>query len=423
MIIGSLHQTINNGEIRISSKIEWSVPHTTFPEHLWYQFPKVYGDQDEYNSDAFLASLTVIAMFYKEDIHVCGKVSSNLLYNLREYQERLHFWNPADFSIIKITTDSVIPSSVNVDDEKGVMCSYSGGVDSTYTLWTHLPQNEINKDFQVTHSMYIEGIDLQEGADTSAAKNKTFSKFMSSIDIKFIPVSTNIRHFHVFQIGSIQVPTKLYYTWSSMVIGTSLLFDSVIKRFYFSLDNTHEWPIQCTIGNYVANLLSTNNVDVLTDGGSVSKIEKIKVISKWEDTYDKLTICHESPKGLQNCGECEKCSMLSTALEMENVLGKYSTFPDTVDRKIVRKGVYIKEHYYYLQAWISFAETKRRKDIAFDYTYILYKSRLLHHVKIGQKVMCNFSMFISPVHNMYRLSYILKQYSPKYARFITFVKS
>lgn len=247
---------------------------------------------------------------------------------------------------------------------------------------------------------------------------------MNKLGIEIILVKTNVRKFHERPDWD--------STYVSAVIGTALLFDCGISKFYLPEINTFDYvPLHkrkyvrdhvSFKENSTVPLLSTEKIEVSNREGVVSRLEKIEVIAKWPETYDKLRVCWENPNGLKNCCRCNKCLLTMTALDMQGVLGNYATFPKPIERKSVRRGRYTHIRFYFPRTWIEYAKSKGRNDIWFDYTYVLWRSRTgLFFQKLFSVTPLN--ELLHPLQTFYKLSCILKQYFPVYSKFVRWVKN
>jgi hypothetical protein len=136
MIIHQPEIIHKNRHTIVWSKIELAVKQDNFPEYLWYRVPDQYAGYLSLQSDAFLIPGLLAGMHFKENIEVRGVVSPKLAYHLEEYQYVLNFRMPDDVRPVEITYSDLKPVDATPD---GVGSAFSGGVDSLFTLWEHLP--------------------------------------------------------------------------------------------------------------------------------------------------------------------------------------------------------------------------------------------------------------------------------------------
>lgn len=465
MIIHNPKIKLEKNHVCISTRIEFEKDNPDIPDILWYRFPKKYKNIISRNSNGFLIPLVPAAMSLGEDIHVKGEISSQLAYNLREYQRILNFWKPEWYKVVEIKYDRY-EKPINVKKPRGVMCSFSGGVDSFYTLWKHLPQNEPNKENQVTHALYLHGLDIplrddlhpvhgpyipsRDGLRPPLRGNKrnynigkkAFTQLTRKLDISLLTVSTNALLFF-YKI-------KMPWTDNSIVFGAALFFDNLISRFYYSENYTLDclptayplWmpSLGLNLGRQdllVPPLMSTEKFEIISHGATVPRLEKIKTISKWPETYNKLRVCWDNPDGLMNCCRCEKCERTMCFLDIAGALNKYSTFPLPIDRKHIRSRRFPKRKFYYPKTVLKYVRLSGRKDIAFDYAYVLSLSKLkilldpfrLKYIKIKEKLILTkknlslfFDLYLNPLRIVYKISFLLRQHSRTYSRFVDYIK-
>src|SRR5512133_286047 len=157
MIIHQPELLNNGGHTLLFSKIEIEHFPISFPEFLWFRIPDQYSSFLSLQSDAFLITCILAAMFFKEDIEVRGPVSPRLAYHLEEYQQLLNFRSPSEVTPINIRYSELKPLQAN---PVAVGTTFSGGVDSLFTLWKHLPKNQPDPNYQITHGVFIKGFDI-----------------------------------------------------------------------------------------------------------------------------------------------------------------------------------------------------------------------------------------------------------------------
>jgi len=371
MIIQKPKIKIEKNEILVSTEIKFQNQDRTkdIPKEIWFKFPKEYKKFVSKSSDGFIISLLPLAMSLGENIEVKGALSPKLFYNLKEYQRILNFWFPKKFRVVNI--------KCNFKKNKNsgaVGCTFSGGVDSFYTLWKHLPRNEKNPDYQISHIIFIHGFDIPLEDEKSYQEiKKSYEELAKKLKIKFLTIKTNSRDFVK------ELDWELIH--GSTLIGAALIF-SIFKRIYIAAKDSYEYLPPRGIHPILDPLLSTDSTEIIHHGASISRVEKTKIISSWPETYSRLRVCWENINGLKNCSECEKCTRTMAILDMFGVLQKYTTFPLQLKRKNIRKAIFDEETFHYPKEIISYAEKIGRKDIAFDFKYALLKSKILDKLKL-----------------------------------------
>jgi hypothetical protein len=357
------------GVTRVSARLEFQrrIP---VPDTLWFTFPETYGKFCTGRSDAFAASLLLLAMLYGEDMEVRGLLSQRLVHGMEEYQRIFLTWLPKRFKAINIRSDNYGPP-VSSDFRGGVACAFSGGVDSFYTLWSHLPQNEPKAGFRLTHALFIHGYDIPLSDElTYSTALHNYDTLMRALGLELISAKTNIYE--------IVTPT-VSWEWAhgSALIGVALNLDQLIGCFYVPSTHTYADAIPWGSDPRLDYLLSTEAVEIFHDGATVTRTEKTATIAQWSETYSRLRVCWERPDGLKNCCRCSKCVRTMTALDLVQMLPRYTTFPIPLTRQGVRRCKFLDENERgFVKEVIDSALARGKRATAFDLRYALFRSRI-----------------------------------------------
>jgi len=179
-----------NGYAIAWAKVELDEERENFPEYLWYRVPEAFGEYLSLQSDAFLVAALLAAMHYGEAIQVGGTVSPRLAYHLEEYQFILHTREPVILKRVKIDYQHLKPQEIKAT---AVGATFSGGVDSLFTLWRHLPQNQPDPDYQISDVIFILGFDILPAEKENYIQlYRRYEQQLSEIGIKLITVETNM---------------------------------------------------------------------------------------------------------------------------------------------------------------------------------------------------------------------------------------
>lgn len=287
---------------------------------LYFEVNNEYSDylsNDLY--DSFVVSLIPYAIKHNEDIIVDGFISSKLYYQLTTYLIPL---------LAKAFNKRFININSNIKEiyynGKGVGASISCGVDSFYTLLKH--QNQKDKKYNITHLTFFNAgsngeYGGEEARELFRKRVEYVSKFCKENNYNLITVDTNINEFlmmnhektHTFRtLGCVLALQKLfskYYFASGLPFDGSHIDDSD-TAFYDILN------VQC---------LSNENITFYCSGLETTRLEKIKYIVNFKETYNWLNVCVFDEK---NCGICEKCIRTMIALDSIGFLDKYKNVFD-----------------------------------------------------------------------------------------------
>jgi hypothetical protein len=322
MIIHIPTLTKESGEICIASRFEMLTPLPYLPETLWYRFDEVFEDKLSPRSDGFAATALLVAMYAGENLSIRGPVSPKLAYGLLDYRNIFHAWKPNLFKMVDIHFDQLdeVPQQ---NGPRGVASAFSGGVDSFFTLWSHLPQNQGIPEAQVTHGLFVHGLDLR--LDDSVNFQTTAQKYtelFNNLNLELILASTNAYLFSEFRIDWI-------FFHGAPLIGAALLMSQFLQRFYIpSGFHSYAKLVPFGISPITDHLLNTESLDIFHHGAFASRYEKMSVLVDWPATYHHLRVC--SDKGrlreLYNCSACHKCYRTMAILTLLDSLHQYNNF-------------------------------------------------------------------------------------------------
>jgi hypothetical protein len=246
--------------------------------------------------------------------------------------------------------------------KKNVACAFSGGVDSFYTLWSHIPQNEPYADYRLTHAIFIQGFDIPLTDElTFTITRKEYALLMRKLGLSLVVAKTNVRHY--------AQPIGWEFSHGAALIAVALVLQGGLSRFYTPGPRTYRYTDLRPVGLHpvLDHLLSTEALDVIHDGASVDRFNKTAIIAKWPETYDRLRVCWVKPDGLRNCCRCNKCLWTMATLQLFGVLDRYATFPLPLDRSRLRRCFFKKEiQRIYARQILQRAKEFRRVGLAFD---------------------------------------------------------
>jgi hypothetical protein len=206
----------------------------------------------------------------------------------------------------------------------GIGATFSGGVDSLFTLWKHLPINQSNPDYQVTHVLFIKGFDLMhsESSEYWMMYNK-FDNALSKIGIQIVPIETNsssIRH--------MRLPDDSLY--GPTICGAGLSLAGLLKRFLVpsSWDYYQLKEKALSTDPWIDRLVSTDTLSVIHHGTNYRRVEKVEAIADWDLAQEILWVCqnHIFAEKKWNCSRCEKCVRTMIPLYALGKLDQFTTF-------------------------------------------------------------------------------------------------
>lgn len=326
MIIHQPEFSLSRGQVAISAKIEFETEGTNTPESLWFKFPEKYGEWVSPRGDGFLVALILTGMYYQEDIEVRGEVSPLLAYNLPAVIKLYHQMRPNLFKPIDIKLLNINSPASKESDHWAVGAAFSGGVDSTFTLWSHLPQNQPIVSAQITHGLFVHGMDvLLRQIEYYDRTLGIFKELFERLHLELIPASTNVYSFNEYRIDWM-------YGFAPPLVGTALQLERLLNRFYVSSGDRVISLIMSrnpgTALSWTHHRLSTENLRILQYSPEVSRDEKIDAIRDWPEIWGTLRVCASlvRPDDVINCCECGKCLDMMSHLEILGDLNNFTSF-------------------------------------------------------------------------------------------------
>jgi hypothetical protein len=206
--------------------------------------------------------------------------------------------------------------------EGGVATAFSGGIDSFFTLWSHLPENQSILPFVVTHGLFVYGLDPHlEDEENYRIVYAEYTKLFDAFGLELVSVQTNAYLLAQFRINWI-------YFFGQPLIGAAQMMSPFLRRFYVPSGFSYHDKVLQGSSPLIDHLLSTEQLDVVHHGASTSRIDKLKTLANWPATYHRLRVCTNKKglHGFQNCSSCDKCYRTIVTLSLLEALPNYNNF-------------------------------------------------------------------------------------------------
>lgn len=282
----------------LSARIELG---TQAPQTLWYRLPRTYESALSSNHDPFAVAVLLAAMAKANRLVIHGEVSPSLLQNLEEFQAAWACWLPAELSEIPIVVDQEREPQLQ-RAAPAAISTFSGGVDSSYTVFSHTRGHNGRRTHPLKAGLFIHGLDIpldQTHAFQQATQRA--AQTLNSVGVVLIPMATNFRavidpYIHWensfgsalascllmlqgrFNIGLI--PSSYYYQTLSFPYGSNVITDP---------------------------LLGNQNFSIVHDGSRYRRFGKVKHLATWPEALETLRVCWQGAQKDRNCCRCEKC--------------------------------------------------------------------------------------------------------------------
>jgi hypothetical protein len=270
------------------------------------------GEAPNTPADSFLIMSLAPSMLAGSPIHVeADPVSPQLLEHLDRVQDIYRAWNRS-FRKVPIHARVEAPSAPSGE----VLSTYSGGIDSLYTLHRH--------KCELTGGMLIAGFDMQPDSPELAEARQRNAAFLATHRLSLSVVVTNQRawghHFRVYR----PFAYSGYVAAAGLLLGASrLLIASGYPYGHSPTDGSEP---------YLDPLWSNGRTSVMQTGSDAWRTEKLRVIAADPDMLGALRVCLKDQN--RNCGSCPKCVRTMTTLL---ILGCQGPFPRRLDLAEIRR--------------------------------------------------------------------------------------
>ena len=286
--------------------------------------------------DALVVGLLAACMHEPEDLELDVPVSRTLLDNLVQAQDIFASWFD-NLHRIEVKAP-VYDGPRHADQERGVACCFTSGVDSLYTLRKHLDE--------VTHLFLVRGMDVP--IDPSRDElweliHRRLSVAASELDRPLITVETNLREIVDKRHATWGRPHPTDF-WGSRVAGSTLasaalVLQGSLRKLYVPGSYTYKELFPWSSHPLLDPLWSTSDLESVHHGCEAARLEKVGAISDWSGPLRHLRVCYLNSHGRYNCGKCEKCLRTLVALRLHGVRDKLDAFDKPLSLKRVRRAL------------------------------------------------------------------------------------
>ena len=328
-------------EILVSAAITNCSSDADMPERLWFRVSSRFQDGVTERSDPFLLAMLPVAMALGEELEIEGTVSSRLIFGLRDYQRILHTWWPKHFSVIDVKYGKTFDGA-NSRRPNSVGATFSGGIDSFFTLHRHRGTNEVLPEYRLTHCLMIDGFDNDVDLGRTGlfqTLRDVYEPMFSALGIQLVVVQTNMQQFRLAAMAH----GNLHLTFGMPLVSAAMVLGDLFARFYIPASYQYRNLIPDGSHPMLDHLLSTDTMQIIHDGATASRVEKTIAIAGWPDTHSRLRVCFRGARYnpqrniFENCGTCEKCVRTMIPLKAAGLLSAFSTFPLNLAGKNIRR--------------------------------------------------------------------------------------
>lgn len=273
--------------------------------------------------DAVLPASLMPAMRFGGTLALPDPVSSRILRTQREFQGLQRAWSlgwgfgDPQLLEVEVLAPSRAPEPPIVPGR--VAAFFSGGVDSWSTMLDHP---------EITNLIFVRGLDLMaDKAHHAKLADEVEARLHEAAKAQGLPlcvVETNLREF-----SDPLARWDAYY--GCALVTVALFLAPLFERVLIAGDSDYEVQVPLGANLLVDQLWSTEQLEIVDDGGRYSRVERLRRIADQPVVQRTLRVCWENPGGAYNCGRCRKCLMTMITLEALGARAAVATFPSGLD--------------------------------------------------------------------------------------------
>ena len=318
IIIGKPYKKHTGNQVRVCASITISGKQ----DEAWFSVEEEYGPYlTDDRLDAFVVGFLTTAMGLGEDICCEAPVTKRLYYQLTTYliptmAAAMEIYHPIELRAP--LTEESLPC------EKAVATGWTGGVDSMYTLMTHMQAEEPTR--RLTHLLIANVGTLESEHNTQLLQHmaqKAREGIAAETGLKVVSVDSNLQLLqseNYLAVAAFRLPAA--------VLALQKLFGVFLNsagyefsKFSFAQENSAYYellPLCC---------FETDCTVFYSTGGQTPRIKKLEELAEFPYARRYLHPCIYPPTG-NNCGKCGKCVRTIGALY---AIGKLELFREVFD--------------------------------------------------------------------------------------------
>jgi len=280
---------------------------------IWYRVEKKYQSMLANSANTFLLSALQIAMWTSVPLWVRGgSVDLELMRNLQQFQQIWSTWHQT-FQRVSIHANVTKTTQSRVNNQTRAISCFSGGVDSTFSLFNHSMNPANAHKLPLSHALLVHGFDIPVGDQASfdGAKEKC-QRTADDLGIKLISMATNIR----------EMKMDWRKTHGAVIAGALHLISRPFS--HGLIPATLNYGILYPWGStpLTDHLLGTSSMLIQDDGSGHTRTDKIRAMKGWLIGIENLRFCPSAYPADHNCGKCGKCTISAIMLLLANTSKK-----------------------------------------------------------------------------------------------------
>jgi hypothetical protein len=225
-------------------------------------------------------------------------------------------WRFGDPPLKEVAVSAPARDQPSAEPNGRVAAFFSGGVDSWSTIVNHP---------EITDLIFIRGTDLLLGWPVHEALVEEVESRLRAVATelgkRITVVETNLR-----QLSDPLARWDIYF--GCALVTVALFAQPLFERVLIASEIDHEVQPAIATGRMVDQLWSTEELEIVDDGGRYNRVERIRNVADHFPVQRSLRVCWQNPGSTYNCGRCRKCLQTMITLEALGKRNRVATFPE-----------------------------------------------------------------------------------------------
>jgi len=327
MIINNFSENVlDSGGKKVSAEIHWEDCDRPVKE-IYFEVSKEHRDKIALNAAPFLLASFIPAIKTMEKrVKVDEYVCPETILGIQRTGAFISHWHyPDRESQIVIETKRKNKNPIDRVPKRKSAFFFSGGIDSLATLLRNREIYPKDNENSISYGITAYGLEIEKKEQLSPVETK-LDTIADQAGIERITLKTNVR--------SLDENWQFWeYQWQGSVLASlAHVFAPSIHLVYIA--STIDYRNLKPYGSHplIDPVLGSSYMRIVHDGLSMTRLEKVKLVSKYEYALNNLRCCnqvHKYDDEYINCGECEKCMRTMLALHVIGKLNETKSFRDS----------------------------------------------------------------------------------------------
>lgn len=269
--------------------------------------------------EAFACAFFLPSLNMGKALKIKGAMTSKFIENIQKANELVtSWWGYPSLSLIPDGLEVIDGGIGEGTGEAAIANSFSGGIDSFYTLLRGTTKPEF--------LVFVRGFDMPHDDEVRARECEvTLDEVAAEFSIKPLVVKTNLRdHPHVKKC-----PWDNAHGAALASVGHVL--SPHISKFVIPPAWSYEYDSPYGTHWRLDPLWSSEDVEIVPGDPSLWRQDRIASIANEELVAKHLRVCWANSTPTGNCSRCSKCIRTMIVLHSLGVLHKYTVFDTTVN--------------------------------------------------------------------------------------------